>query len=60
MPEYVYALQDFAPGQGDEVAFRFNERIEVLEKDGRFHDGWWKGRNAAGKVGLFPKNCTSP
>ena len=42
MPEYVYALHDFQPENEDEVAFHPGERIEVLEKDDEFGDGWWK------------------
>jgi SH3 domain len=42
MPEYVYALHDFQPENEDEVAFRPGERIEVLERDDEFGDGWWK------------------
>ncbi|KAF5389858.1 hypothetical protein D9757_003677 [Collybiopsis confluens] len=64
MPEYVYALHDFTPENDDEVPFRAGERIEILEKDEAYGDGWWqifhKGRNLAGKVGLFPQSYTSP
>jgi hypothetical protein len=42
MPEYVYALHGFQPENEDEVAFQPGERIEVLEKDDEFGDGWWK------------------
>jgi len=42
MPEYVYALHDFLPEHQDEVAFRAGERIEVVEKDDLYGDGWWQ------------------
>ena len=42
MPEYVYALHDFQPEHQDEISFHAKERIEVLEKDDRFGDGWWE------------------
>ena len=42
MPHYVYALHDFAPEHEDEVSFKAGERIEVLEKDDQFNDGWWQ------------------
>lgn len=42
MPEYVYALHDFQPENEDEVSFHPGERIEVIEKDEEFGDGWWK------------------
>ncbi|EPQ58889.1 hypothetical protein GLOTRDRAFT_135903 [Gloeophyllum trabeum ATCC 11539] len=60
MPEYVYALHDFAPEHDDEVPFRAGERIEVLEKDDLYGDGWWQGRNLAGQTGLFPQSYTTP
>ncbi|KAF7432629.1 polar growth protein [Pleurotus ostreatus] len=60
MPEYVYALHDFQPEHEDEVPFRAGERIEVVEKDDQYGDGWWQGRNLAGKVGLFPEAYTTP
>lgn len=44
MPEYVYALHDFLPEHDDEVEFRAGERIEVVEKDDLYGDGWWQVR----------------
>ncbi|KAF5322385.1 hypothetical protein D9619_000742 [Psilocybe cf. subviscida] len=60
MPEYVYALHDFLPEHEDEVTFHAGERIEVVEKDDMYGDGWWQGRNLAGRVGLFPVSYTAP
>ncbi|KAJ7293017.1 hypothetical protein C8J57DRAFT_1267884 [Mycena rebaudengoi] len=59
MPDYVYALHDFLPEHEDEVSFHTGERIEVVEKDDLYGDGWWQGRNLAGKVGLFPVSYTT-
>ncbi|KAG5716742.1 Protein pob1 [Termitomyces sp. T112] len=59
MPEYVYALHDFTPEHEDEVSFHAGERIEVIEKDEQYSDGWWQGRNLAGQVGLFPQSYTT-
>jgi len=42
--EYVYALHDFEPQNDDEIAFVAGERIEVLEKDDAYGDGWWTVR----------------
>lgn len=42
MTEYVYALHDFLPEHEDEVSFRMGERIEVIEKDDLYGDGWWQ------------------
>ncbi|KZP00305.1 hypothetical protein CALVIDRAFT_595672 [Calocera viscosa TUFC12733] len=60
MPEFVYALHDFVAEHEDEIPFRAGERIEIVEKDDEFGDGWWQGRNLAGKQGLFPQNYTTP
>ncbi|CDO77198.1 hypothetical protein BN946_scf184747.g11 [Trametes cinnabarina] len=60
MPEYVYALHDFTPENPDEVSFRVGDKIEVIEKDELYGDGWWQGRNPAGQTGLFPQSYTSP
>jgi hypothetical protein len=42
MGVYVYALHDFYPENEDEVSFRAGERIEVIEKDDQYGDGWWQ------------------
>lgn len=42
MAEYVYARHDFTPEHEDEISFRAGERIEVIEKDEVFNDGWWQ------------------
>ena len=39
--EYVYALHDFAPQNDDEIQFEAGERIEVIERDDLYGDGWW-------------------
>lgn len=40
----MYALHEFAPDHEDEIAFHIGERIEVVEKDDMYGDGWWKVR----------------
>ena len=42
MPEYVYALFDFVPENPDELHFKVGDRIEVVEKDDVYSDGWWQ------------------
>lgn len=42
MPEFVYALHDFVPENEDELTFKAGERIEVIEKDDQYQDGWWQ------------------
>ncbi|KAH0840211.1 hypothetical protein J3R83DRAFT_1213 [Lanmaoa asiatica] len=60
MPDYVYALHNFVPEHEDEIAFEAGQPIEVIEKDDQYNDGWWQGRNIAGKIGLFPQSYTTP
>ncbi|KAF9266108.1 hypothetical protein L218DRAFT_996886 [Marasmius fiardii PR-910] len=57
--EYVYALHDFQAEKDDEVSFRAGDRIEVIEKDELYGDGWWQGKNLAGQFGLFPASYTT-
>jgi SH3 domain len=45
MVEYVYARHDFVPEHDDEVPFHAGDRIEVLEKDEQYADGWWSVRS---------------
>ena len=42
MEEYVYAVHDFVPENEDEVPFKAGERIQVIEKDDLYGDGWWQ------------------
>lgn len=60
MPEYVYALFEFAPENPDEINFKAGDRIEVVEKDDVYGDGWWQGRTDNGNAGLFPQSFTTP
>ncbi|KAJ7482366.1 hypothetical protein B0H11DRAFT_1915282 [Mycena galericulata] len=55
--KYVYALDDFLPEREAEVSLHSGERIEVVEKDDLYGDGWWKGHNLAGKP--FPEEPDS-
>ena len=42
MPDFVYGLHDFSPENDDEISFRAGDRIEVIEKDDLYGDGWWQ------------------
>jgi len=42
MPEYVYALFDFVPENPDELHLKAGDRVEVIEKDDVYSDGWWQ------------------
>ncbi|KAG8705947.1 polar growth protein, partial [Ceratobasidium sp. 395] len=56
---YVWAQHDFTPEHDDEIAFRAGDRIEIVERDELYGDGWWQGRDPSGKVGLFPEAYTT-
>ncbi|CAE6489172.1 unnamed protein product [Rhizoctonia solani] len=55
---YVWAQHDFIPEHDDEIEFRAGDRIEIIERDELYGDGWWQGR-VNGKTGLFPEAYTS-
>ncbi|KAI8820243.1 uncharacterized protein EV422DRAFT_84444 [Fimicolochytrium jonesii] len=59
VPFVVYGSHRFLPEEEDEINFEVGEAIVVMERDELYSDGWWKGRNRAGKTGLFPKNFVS-
>lgn len=42
MVEYVWAVHDFSPEHEDEISFRAGDRIEVVERDDQYGDGWWQ------------------
>lgn len=42
---FVTAVHTFAAEHGDELQFESGDRIEVLEKDDAFGDGWWRVSN---------------
>ncbi|KAI7898963.1 uncharacterized protein BX663DRAFT_522670 [Cokeromyces recurvatus] len=58
-PDIVYAIHDFEATNDDEVNLQYGEPIVILEKDDKYLDGWWHGRNMQGETGLFPMNYTS-
>lgn len=45
------AVYDYDKAEDNEISFSDGEIITDIEK---VDEGWWKGRNAAGEVGLFP------
>ncbi|KAI8988852.1 hypothetical protein BDB01DRAFT_783364 [Pilobolus umbonatus] len=58
-PTIVYAIHNFEAENEDEINFSVGEPITVLEKDEKYLDGWWQGKNMKGDMGLFPMNYTS-
>ena len=51
--DYVYALHEFVPQNDDEIDFEAGERIEVIEKDDLYGDGWWTVRTYGTHVGYW-------
>ncbi|KAI8988119.1 hypothetical protein BDF20DRAFT_832992 [Mycotypha africana] len=57
--ETVYAIQNFEAENEDELTFQIGEPISILQKDDGYNDGWWKGENTRGDIGLFPMSYTT-
>ncbi|KAK9376840.1 uncharacterized protein V1513DRAFT_438289 [Lipomyces chichibuensis] len=54
-PKYLVAIHDFNRRTVDELTLRKGDRIEVLETDDGFSDGWYMGQNlVTNRTGLFP------
>ncbi|KAK9326339.1 hypothetical protein V1517DRAFT_311488 [Lipomyces orientalis] len=54
-PRFLVAVHDFNRRTVDELTLRKGDRIEVLETDDGFSDGWYMGRNLiTNRTGLFP------
>jgi SH3 domain len=52
-------VDEFVARSPDEISLFKLDRIELLEKDDDFGDGWYLGRHiASGKTGLFPAGKT--
>ncbi|KAI8915643.1 hypothetical protein EDD86DRAFT_196519 [Gorgonomyces haynaldii] len=54
--QVVFGKHQFDAEEPDEISFQVGEPVLVIEKDENYNDGWWKGQNAKGQVGLFPRN----
>lgn len=49
-------LDDFEARSPDELSLRKGDRIELIERDDDFGDGWYLGKHIQnGKTGLFPE-----
>ncbi|KAF2401630.1 hypothetical protein EJ06DRAFT_528798 [Trichodelitschia bisporula] len=52
---------NFKARSGDELTLRKGDRIELIERDDDFGDGWFLGRHVQrGTTGLFPEVYTTP
>lgn len=49
-------LDDFSARSSDELSLAKGDRVELIERDDDFGDGWYLGRHLAnGNNGLFPE-----
>lgn len=52
----VVGPDDFEARSPDELSLRKGDRIELIERDDDFGDGWYLGKHKQnGKTGLFPE-----
>ncbi|KAF1825069.1 uncharacterized protein K489DRAFT_148242 [Dissoconium aciculare CBS 342.82] len=57
----LLVIHDFAARGPDELTLAKGDRIELIERDDEFGDGWFLGRHLAnGQSGLFPEVYTTP
>jgi hypothetical protein len=56
MVEYVYARRDFVAEYEGEIALRTGERIEIIEKDDAYDDGWWQVRSLSWRLSHIRQN----
>ncbi|KAF3939894.1 hypothetical protein ABW19_dt0210375 [Dactylella cylindrospora] len=58
--DHLRVLHDFDARSTDELSLKKNSKIELLERDEEYNDGWYLGRDPeSGKVGLFPQVYTA-
>ena len=57
----LLVVHDFVARSPDELSLAKGDRIELIERDDDFGDGWFLGRHMNnGNTGLFPEGETSP
>ncbi|KAI1187387.1 hypothetical protein F5B17DRAFT_400119 [Nemania serpens] len=50
------AVDDFQARSSDELTLAKGDRVELIERDDEFGDGWFLGRHMVnGNSGLFPE-----
>ena len=56
------SIDDFQARSSDELSLTKGDRVELLERDDEFGDGWYLGKHMAnGNSGLFPEGrCSLP
>ncbi|KAK3301223.1 uncharacterized protein B0H64DRAFT_353088 [Chaetomium fimeti] len=57
----LLVIHDFQARSSDELSLTKGDRVELLERDDEFGDGWYLGKHMAnGNSGLFPEVYTRP
>ena len=52
----LLVIHNFAARSGDELSLAKGDRLELIERDDEFGDGWFLGKHSiTGLVGLFPE-----
>jgi len=52
----LLVIHDFLARSADELSLAKGDRIELIERDDDFGDGWFLGRHLSnGNTGLFPE-----
>lgn len=55
------APDDFQARSSDELTLAKGDRVELIERDDEFGDGWFLGRHlVSGNSGLFPEGAFPP
>ncbi|KHN96353.1 Pleckstrin-domain containing protein [Metarhizium album ARSEF 1941] len=57
----LVVIHDFTARSSDELSLSKGDRVELIERDDEFGDGWFLGRNlVSDSTGLFPEVYTRP
>ena len=52
----IHTIDDFEARSSDELSLSKGDKIELIERDDEFGDGWYLGKHGKnGKTGLFPE-----
>ncbi|KAI0015160.1 hypothetical protein F4780DRAFT_110720 [Xylariomycetidae sp. FL0641] len=59
--DILVVIHDFLARSSDELSLAKGDRVELIERDDEFGDGWFLGKHLAnGNSGLFPEVYTRP
>jgi hypothetical protein len=53
---FFFCVDDFIARSSDELSLTKGDRVELIERDDEFGDGWFLGKHLVnGNSGLFPE-----